>query len=64
MTKKKKIRFSRIIRTYLADKYSETGSNFEKSMPDFQIDLFSVLLDFYQKVAYINRIEDILLENN
>lgn len=56
MTNKKKLRFSRVIRTYLADKYGET-------MPDFQVDLVSVLLDFYQKVAYISRIENILLEN-
>ncbi len=56
MTNKKKMRFLRIIRTYLAEKYGET-------MPDFQIDLLSVLLDFYKKIAYINRIENILLEN-
>lgn len=55
MTNKKKLRFSKIIRTYLAEKYDETT-------PDFQIDLVSVLLDFYQKVAYISRIENILLE--
>src|SRR3989344_4240247 len=57
MTNKKKTRFSKIIRTYLADKCGET-------MPDFQIDVVSVLLDFYQKVAYINRIENILLETS
>ena len=55
MTNKKKLRLSRITRTYLADKYDET-------MPEFQIDLVSVLLDFYQKIAYINRIENVLLE--
>ena len=55
MTNKKKLRLSRIIRTYLADKYGET-------MPDFQIDFVSVLWDFYKKIAYINRIENVLLE--
>lgn len=55
MTNKKKVRFSRIIRTYLADKYHE-------NIPDFQVDLVSVLLDFYQKIAYIRRIENILLD--
>lgn len=57
MTNKKKVKFSKIIRTYLADKYYET-------MPDFQVDLFSVLLDFYQKKAYINRIDNITLETS
>ena len=55
MTKKKKSRLSRVIRTYLADKYKE-------NMPDFQVDLISVLLDFYRKIAYIKRIENILLD--
>ena len=57
MTNKKKSNFSKIIKTYLADKYGE-------AMPEFQIDLVSVLLDFYKKIAYINRIENVLLENN
>ena len=55
MTKKKKLRISRVIRTYLADRYREIE-------PDFQIDLVSVLLDFYRKTAYIKQIENILLE--
>lgn len=55
MTNKKKVRFSRIIRTYLADRYHE-------NMPDFQVDLVSVLLDFFQEIAYIRRIENILLD--
>ena len=55
MTKKKKLSLSRVIRTYLADKYRET-------IPDFQVDLISVSLDFYKKIGYINRIENILLD--
>ena len=56
MTKNKKMRFSRIITTYLADKYRD-------NMPDFQVDLISALLDFYGKLAYISRIENILLDS-
>ena len=55
MTNKKKSSFSKIIKIYLADKYGE-------DIPEFQIDLMSVLLDFYKKIAYISRIENILLE--
>ncbi len=56
MTNKKKMRLSRVIRTYLADKYHEM-------LPEFQVDLIAILLDFSKKTAYINRIEHILLEN-
>ena len=55
MTNKKKLRFSKVIRTYLADTYREV-------FPEFQIDLFAVSLDFYKKIAYISKVENILLE--
>lgn len=55
MTNKKKLRLSRTIRTYLADKYRER-------VPDFQIDLITVSLDYSQKIAYIGGIENIILE--
>lgn len=55
MTNKKKLRFSRVIRTYLDDRYGE-------NMPDFQVDLISVSLDYSQKIAYINEIKNIVFE--
>lgn len=55
MTNKKKLSLSRVIRTYLEEKYRE-------NIPEFQIDLLSVSLDFFQKMAYINEIENIIIE--
>ena len=55
MTNKKKLRFSKVIRTYLADTYREV-------FPDFQVDLYAVSLDFSRKVAYISKVENILLK--
>lgn len=55
MTNKKKASLSKIIRTYLYEKCKE-------KIPDFQIDLLSVSLDYLQKTAYISEIENILLE--
>lgn len=55
MTSKKKKSLSRVINSYISEK-------FRADIPDFQIDLISVSLDCSQKIGYIRKIENIILE--
>lgn len=55
MTFKKKKSLSRVINSYISEKFRD-------EIPDFQIDLISVSLDCSQKIVYINRIDNIILE--
>ncbi|TSC78484.1 MAG: putative endonuclease [Parcubacteria group bacterium Gr01-1014_29] len=55
MTSKKKKSLSRVINSYISERFRD-------ETPDFQIDLVSVSLDCSKKIGYIKRIENIVLE--
>lgn len=55
MTSKKKKSLSRVINSYISEKFRD-------ETPDFQVDLISVSLDCSQKIGYIKRIANIVLE--
>ena len=55
MTIKKRKSMVKAIKSYLAENYKE-------EIPDFQIDLAAVSLDYFNKTAYITFIDNIILE--
>ena len=56
MTIKKRKSMVKAIKSYIAENYKE-------EIPDFQIDLATVSLDYFNKTAYITFIDNIILED-